>query len=407
MVQEAMTYVDRMPSKEERVELITTLRTVTEGKIYVEVERARLTRQLAASLEADGKVAEASEVLQEVAVETFSSMETREKADFLLEQVRATRATGDFVRMGILSNKINRKVLDEAGMEDLRLRFYSLMIELHQQRRDALALCKDYQAIYATRGFAGDAAKWKPALAGVIVYLALAPWSNETSDMLHKVKADKRSEDLPAHRALVDYLTTDELIPWPLPEPHHSTLLAHDAFTSAAALPQVAGAAAAASAASGGAATSSASSVSATTATATSTGSSSTGSVGPRISLVRKEDEERVPWGDILRKRIAQHNVRVSAKWYGRVRTARLAELLGLDVPTTEYAVSELAADKALYAKIDRPAGVVSFARPKPAAEVLSDFTGDIDAVMGLLEKARHQIEKEIMVATVLKGGKA
>ena len=34
------------------------------------------------------QVAEAAEILQEVAVETFGSMEKREKADFLLEQVR-------------------------------------------------------------------------------------------------------------------------------------------------------------------------------------------------------------------------------------------------------------------------------------------------------------------------------
>jgi 26S proteasome regulatory subunit N5 len=34
------------------------------------------------------QVAEAAEILQEIAVETFGSMEKREKAEFLLEQVR-------------------------------------------------------------------------------------------------------------------------------------------------------------------------------------------------------------------------------------------------------------------------------------------------------------------------------
>ena len=37
--------------------------------------------------EAEGRLGEASEVLQEVAVETFGSMEKREKAEILLEQV--------------------------------------------------------------------------------------------------------------------------------------------------------------------------------------------------------------------------------------------------------------------------------------------------------------------------------
>jgi hypothetical protein len=43
---------------------------------------------LARLREEEGKIAEASETLQEVAIETFGSMEKREKAEFLLEQVR-------------------------------------------------------------------------------------------------------------------------------------------------------------------------------------------------------------------------------------------------------------------------------------------------------------------------------
>ena len=45
--------------KEIELELIDTLRTVTEGKIYVEVERARLTHRLSMMKEAEGKIEEA------------------------------------------------------------------------------------------------------------------------------------------------------------------------------------------------------------------------------------------------------------------------------------------------------------------------------------------------------------
>ena len=90
--------------------------------MYCEVERARLTKRLASMLEADGKLSEACEVLQEVAVETFTTMETQERVDFILDQVRITGATGDYIRMGIVSNKIQKKSLDDAGMEVLRLR---------------------------------------------------------------------------------------------------------------------------------------------------------------------------------------------------------------------------------------------------------------------------------------------
>jgi 26S proteasome regulatory subunit N5 len=48
--------------------LIDTLRTVTAGKIYVENERARLTRTLAEIREGEGNITEAASVLQELQV---------------------------------------------------------------------------------------------------------------------------------------------------------------------------------------------------------------------------------------------------------------------------------------------------------------------------------------------------
>ncbi len=68
MVQEAMTYVDKTPNQETKLELIQTLRTVTEGKIFVEVERARVTLILAKIKEGEGKIVEACDILQELQV---------------------------------------------------------------------------------------------------------------------------------------------------------------------------------------------------------------------------------------------------------------------------------------------------------------------------------------------------
>ena len=88
VVQLAMTYIPLLEARADKQELIVTLKTVTDGKIYAEVERARVTLALAALQEAEGRVAEASETLQECAVETFGSMDRKEKTDMLLEQVR-------------------------------------------------------------------------------------------------------------------------------------------------------------------------------------------------------------------------------------------------------------------------------------------------------------------------------
>lgn len=48
-------------------------------QIYVEVERARLTHKLAQMKEAEGNVTEAANIIQELQVETYGSMEKREK----------------------------------------------------------------------------------------------------------------------------------------------------------------------------------------------------------------------------------------------------------------------------------------------------------------------------------------
>ena len=63
------------------------LREITDGRIFVEAERARLTKQLADMLEGEGNIVEAADVIQEVHVETFGSLSKLEKVEFILEQV--------------------------------------------------------------------------------------------------------------------------------------------------------------------------------------------------------------------------------------------------------------------------------------------------------------------------------
>ncbi|XP_060591983.1 26S proteasome non-ATPase regulatory subunit 12-like [Ruditapes philippinarum] len=115
MIQEACSYVEKTPNLDTKLKLIDTLRTVTAGKIYVEIERARLTRTLAKIREDAGKIAEAADILQELQVETFGSMEKKEKVEFILEQMRLCIAKKDYIRTQIISKKINTKFFDDPG----------------------------------------------------------------------------------------------------------------------------------------------------------------------------------------------------------------------------------------------------------------------------------------------------
>ena len=70
MVQECAKWIfeGTIASKDEELKLIETLRTVTAGKIYVEVERARLTHKLAKMQEHDGQMAKAAATMHELQV---------------------------------------------------------------------------------------------------------------------------------------------------------------------------------------------------------------------------------------------------------------------------------------------------------------------------------------------------
>lgn len=91
---------------EEQKDLIKTLQSVTEGKIFVEIERARLTRRLARILEGESKIAQAADAMQEVAVETFGAMHRSEKMAYVLEQMRLCMDNDDYIRAQILSRKV-------------------------------------------------------------------------------------------------------------------------------------------------------------------------------------------------------------------------------------------------------------------------------------------------------------
>lgn len=121
MFQKCLDFVEQVPDRETKEILLNSVRTNTEGKVFVEVERARATRALATFKESDGSYKEAFELLQEVAVETFSSMERKEKYDFILEQMRLALITEQFNQAQIISRKINPKIFNNDAEESLKV----------------------------------------------------------------------------------------------------------------------------------------------------------------------------------------------------------------------------------------------------------------------------------------------
>lgn len=193
MVQAVMGFLDSTPNLETKLTVIETLRTVTEGKIFVEVERARVTKILSDIKKKQGDLRAATDILCELQVETFGSMDRREKTEFILAQVALCIESGDWTQAGILSRKISTRYLSrkpkktaeqlekekkerekkkargeevpeekEDDTTDLKLRYYEQQIILAKHDDKYLDVCKHYRQVLDTEAVEEDPEKLHP-----------------------------------------------------------------------------------------------------------------------------------------------------------------------------------------------------------------------------------------------------
>jgi len=102
-------------------------------------------------------------------------------------------------------------------------------------------------------------------------------------------------------------------------------------------------------------------------------------------------------WKD-LHSRVVEHNIRVIEQYYHRINVKRLAQLLDLTVNETEHYISEMVSSKTVWAKIDRPKGIVSFRKRQEPSDVLNNWSHDVKDLLNLLDKTCHLIQRESMV---------
>ncbi|EPE08089.1 26s proteasome regulatory subunit rpn5 [Ophiostoma piceae UAMH 11346] len=399
MVQTVMEFLDDTPNLDTKLSVIEAIRTVTEGKIFVEVERARVTKILSDIKKEKGDLKAATDILCELQVETFGSMSRREKTEFILSQVGLCIESGDWTQAGILSRKISTKYLSrklkktaeqlakeekerqkkiengdeveevkEDDVTDLKLRYYEQQVILAKHEDKYLDVCKHFRQVLDTEAVENDPAKLRPVLRRIIYFVILAPYDNEQNDLLERIARDARNAQLVAKDAeLLKLFTVQELMRWPEVAkffgPH---LCESDVFD----------------------------------AEEEEDDDDDDDEVDPDSGKAFKR------WQD-LRKRVIEHNVRVVSKYYTRIRMGRLTQLLDLTEDETEKYISELVTSKTIYAKIDRPARIVNFAKPRDADDILNDWSYDMKSLLGLLERIDHLITKEEMMAQIQPGAAA
>jgi len=375
MVQKAMEYIDKTPSKGVKIDLIECLQKVTEGKIFVEVERARLARILAELYEKDGKISEAAELLLDVQIETISSMEPAEKIEFILRHFRLTLDAQDYVRAIIVAKKITERSLRD--FPDLRIQYYQLMIRFHTHNKEYLDVCKCYLNIFETkRGVALESVKKKDvAISDDVVlsylqdlessafFLILSPYDQQQADLIHRIltttdKSVLEHRKMELSNKLLRIFSESELINLPrFKVLFYDALGQHSAFN----------------------------------ASIINVGSQNIGSMN--FGKERFQD---------LENRIVEHNIRVIAQHYTCIRMQRLSEILFLSEEKAEEFISKMVNNKTISAKIDRLEATIRFLKYKTNNEILNNWSADTVKLLSLVERCGHLINKEMVEKGVI-----
>ena len=174
--------------------------------------------------EADGKIDEAAKIIQEIQIETYGSLENKEKVSFILYQMKLVLARQDYIRTQILSRKITKRGLAEEGLEALKIQYYGFMVRYYVHEKESMETCRAYQIIYDTINKSSDETKAKidadgsarkTAFQNFVLYLLLSPYTQDKVDQLNIIEA-MYPRELEAEPLLTKYVRkflTFELMP--------------------------------------------------------------------------------------------------------------------------------------------------------------------------------------------------
>ncbi|CAL1695167.1 unnamed protein product [Somion occarium] len=364
MVELAMGWLEEIKEREgteKWLQLVESLRTVTEGKLFLETPRARVTLLLSkyyeilsqtptpAAPSPKESLQTASDLLSDLQVETYSSMERREKTEFILEQMRLLIALAkvkdsekdvegkkdavsggeqEWIKVRVGGRKVNEGFLALPENEDLKLKYYEMMIQYALHESSYLDAAKYYHKVWEAPSIKQDEkGRARETLEHIVYYIVLAPHDNEQSDMLHRLFHDPALAKLELHYALVKCFTTPELMRWPGIESIY----------------------------------------------------------GPHLRKTTIFSSDKL-WED-LHTRVIEHNIRIVAKYYTRIKLQRLTTLLDLSPQQTEETLCRLVVSGTVWARIDRPSGIVNFRSSRSAEDVMNDWSSDMQRLLSLVEK--------------------
>ena len=257
----------------------------------------------------------------------------------------------DYLRTLIVSRKINKKNIEDAGIEDLKILFYSYLIFYNTHENKYFDNAECYKAIYDTLRNNEEVRNKSPAeidfgfslnlrnlLENYVMYLVIDNHSPEQVKHLLELQT-KYADDLeqnPHLKGVVEAILSRELVSV---DTQRYELEGLELFSNKVENPQL-----------------------------------------------HKEH---------FKKQLIQHNIRVIAKYYDRILLKRVAQLIGISEEVCETELCDAINQHLVQAKIDRLQGLVNFKQRKNENEILNEWRFDIHRILDLVDHTCNLINRE------------
>lgn len=362
MIQQVISHLSKLQNNDEaqlkqKIALIDTIRTVTDKKIFVEVERAEVSRLLSDIYLSQNNLDAATDILCDLQVETYSMMPFDVKVEYILQQMALTLQKHDYAQAKVLSRKILLKtLLGFERAEEFKATYLKDLLKINSYEKDYITSVKNSLLLMELSAIK-EAPDYKDLLVSIVYTIVLSPYDNYQLDLIHKIKANSVFSKNVGTKIfkLLEIFTTNELIQWGRLETEYRDLF----------------------------------------------------SQSPMFS----ENDENLK---NLQKRVIEHNLRIISKYYSFIELKRVAQLLQLDVAETETNISSLVNQGMISGKINRPQGIVKFEKTGTSAglgqlgqlangaddmnELLNNWVYDIDKLLEEVDSIGHLINKEEMM---------
>jgi len=342
---------DCVKNVEVMVPVLQFMAELTAGKIFVEVIRARILSRLADFKKEEGDVKGAKELLQDIQVEAFTTMDTREKTEFILKQMRLTLVTRDYVRVLLTSKKLSKKTLDLEELDDLKLSYYEMLIAYFMHSKSHFEASDCVKEIMSTKIVLNDPERLTKEFMGrgLLTILEQDEKAVESQkEMIAMFNDNKILRDDEPCKTLVDLMKSmhdSQLTIWSqtLPTMHY--------FIE---------------------------------------------SYYINSSVFEGGDLRKKLLNDMVLKK----NLKVISNCYKRITIGEIATLLNSTATDIEKLLVEMIANGNLSGKIDRPSMLIKFGDAKSLSPITAlDNSGEkIAQALSLLNSVCHQIEREKML---------